>query len=488
MVQLRDRIKELKYSLITEFYAPQRELLIDILRRFDRLYRERKRQAGALDFADLEEFAVRLLVEHPDTRARLQSQFDHILMDEFQDTNGQQAQLLKHLRPPDRFYAVGDINQSIFGFRHAEPQGFSRLSRGHRAPRQAPGQPGRQFPQPAGDSERRRDHRRGAPGIEPRSLVAGRKFEKPRPVCVDVLAATELEMEAQWVARRILELLEAEPEFGFKDVAVLVRNTEVMAAFAAAFDKAGIPYLVNRGKGFYETREVNDLTCLLRVIANPRDEISLAAVLRSPLVAASDESLLRLKIMGDNLGASLMRLAPETGAEFDAEDHARLTRFRDRLREWRIRREYVSFDRLLLAAIDDCGYRGGPNIDKFLAQARDAASPHVAGRIRGGAGAGPRLQPARAGCAAGRFRQRRQGDDRAFRQGSGVSDRVRGGAAQGRGDQSAGGGVFSADRAGSALAQPRRARRQGRSVPARDPRRASQSGRTRKAIGCSTWP
>jgi ATP-dependent exoDNAse (exonuclease V) beta subunit len=119
---------------------------------------------------------------------------------------------------------------------------------------------------------------------------------------------------------------------------------------------------------------VNDLTSLLRVIANPRDEVSLAAVLRSPLVAASDESLLRLKTMGDNLGASLMRLAPETAAEFDAEDYARLARFRGRLREWRIRREYVSFDRLLLAAIDDCGYQGGPNIGKFLAQARDAAA------------------------------------------------------------------------------------------------------------------
>jgi ATP-dependent exoDNAse (exonuclease V) beta subunit len=369
VVELRERIKELKYPLITEFYAPQREMLVDILRRFDRQYRERKRQAGALDFADLEEFAVRLLVEHPDTRARLQSQFDHVLMDEFQDTNGQQAQLLTHVRPPDRFYAVGDINQSIYGFRHAEPQGFSdyraEIERsGRRLVNLADNF--RSRPEILSAVETIVD---GAPGIEPRRLTAGRKFEKPRPVCVDVVAAADLEMEAQSVARRILEA-----DFDFKDVAVLVRNTEVMAAFAAAFDKAGIPYLVNRGKGFYETREVNDLTSLLRVIANPRDEISLAAVLRSPLVAASDESLLRLKIMGDNLGASLMRLAAETGAEFDAEDYGKLTRFRDRLREWRVRREYVSFDRLLLAAIDDCGYRGGPNIDKFLTQARDAAS------------------------------------------------------------------------------------------------------------------
>jgi ATP-dependent exoDNAse (exonuclease V) beta subunit len=365
VIGLRERIKELKYSAITEFYAPQRELLIDILRRFDLLYRERKRQAGVLDFADLEEFAVRLLVSHPDTRARIQGQFDHVLMDEFQDTNGQQAHLLELVRPPDRFYAVGDINQSIYGFRHAEPQGFldyrAEVERG-----------GRRLVNLADNFRSRPEILsaveaivEGVDGVEPRSLVAARNFEQPRPVCVDVLAAADLEMEAQWVARRILEA-----GFDFKDVAVLVRNSEVMAAFAAAFDKAGVPYLVNRGKGFYETREVNDLTCLLRIIANPRDEISLAAVLRSPLVAASDESLLRLKIMGDNLGASLMRL----GAEFDGEDSGKLARFRDHLREWRIRREYVSFDRLLLAAIDDCGYPGGPNVDKFLAQARDAAS------------------------------------------------------------------------------------------------------------------
>ncbi len=355
--------------MITEFYAPQRELLIDILRRFDRQYRERKRQAGALDFADLEEFAVRLLVAHPDTRARIQGQFDHILMDEFQDTNGQQAHLLELVRPPDRFYAVGDINQSIYGFRHAEPQGFLDYRaeverRGRRLVNLADNF--RSRPEILSAVETIVD---GVNGVERRSLVAGREFEQPRPVCVDVVAATDLEMEAQWVARRILEA-----DFDFKDVAVLVRNTDVMAAFAAAFDKAGIPYLVNRGKGFYETREVNDLTSLLRVIANPRDEISLATVLRSPLVAASDESLLRLKMMGDNIGASLMRLASESGAEFDAEDYGKLSRFRDRLREWRVRREYVSFDRLLLAAIDDCGYRGGPNIDKFLAQARNAAS------------------------------------------------------------------------------------------------------------------
>jgi ATP-dependent exoDNAse (exonuclease V) beta subunit len=164
-----------------------------------------------------------------------------------------------------------------------------------------------------------------------------------------------------------------------RDFAVLVRNTEVIPDFTTAFDEAGIPYVVNRGKGFYETREVNDLTHLLRTIANPRDEISLAAVLRSPLVGASDEALLGLKALGENIGAQLMRLGPDTIADFDPADRSKLIGFRDRLRGWRARREYVTFDRLLLEAMDQCGYRpesgarGAANIEKFLAQAREAS-------------------------------------------------------------------------------------------------------------------
>jgi ATP-dependent helicase/nuclease subunit A len=365
--RMREQIEESEYALITTLYAPQRELLIEILRRFDRLYRERKEQAGALDFADLEEFTVSLLADHPDTRARLRRQFDHILMDEFQDTNGQQARLIQLIRPPDRFYAVGDINQSIFGFRHAEPAGFT-------AYRDDVTARSRHLVQLVDNFRSRADILRavetvtaGTPGIEDRPLVAGRKFDDAPDYSVEVIAALDLAVEAQSVARRVLEFT----DFAFQDIAVLVRNTEVIPEFTAAFDAAAIPYVVNRGRGFYDSREVNDLTHLLRVIANPRDEISLAVVLRSPLVNVSDEALLRLKMNGDTLGGALAHTNP---SDYGPADHARLAQFAARLHEWRQRRDYITFDRLLLSAIDDCGYPYSANLDKFLAQARDAAA------------------------------------------------------------------------------------------------------------------
>ena len=93
------------------------------------MYGERKRAMSVLDYADLEAFAVRLLAENCDVRARVRDQFQHVLMDEFQDTNGQQSKLLGLLRAPGVFFAVGDVNQSIYGFRHADPEVLPRLSR-----------------------------------------------------------------------------------------------------------------------------------------------------------------------------------------------------------------------------------------------------------------------------------------------------------------------------------------------------------------------
>jgi ATP-dependent exoDNAse (exonuclease V) beta subunit len=382
---LKEQAGDLTYSLITELYRHERRTLFDILRRFDQIYRERKQRAGTLDFADLEEFAVRFLDRDPQARARLKAQFDHILMDEFQDTNPQQVRLLELVRSPGRFYAVGDVNQSIFGFRHAEPAGFeryrdeveaagSRLVRLHDNFRSRP-QILRAVEQIT----------TGAPGIEIRTLVPQREFTRPSDVAVEAICASAddpaaaLEIEARWVARRVVELLDELPEFTYKDVALLVRNTEVIPQFAAALEEAGVPYAVNRGRGFYDSREVNDLVHLLRVIANPRDEISLAVVLRSPLVAVSDEALLAMRVLAVNLSGALSCLDSETESEFEADDFRALTHFRDRLRRWRLERESVGFDRLLADAIDDCGYRssngarGAANIDKLMGQARAAA-------------------------------------------------------------------------------------------------------------------
>ena len=365
--------------LIARYYAPQRALLEAALGRLEGRYRARKQALNALDFADLEEQAIRLLGEDGGLRQRVQESFDEILMDELQDTNPLQAALIDLVRRPDRFFAVGDINQSIYGFRHAEPEVFREYRRDLEAQ-------GRVV------DRLRENHRSraeilsavetilaGAPGMEPHELVAKGKFAEKREPSFEVIAAVEATtedaavLEAQLVARRIRDLTDAGAA-EFSGVAVLVRNVKALPAFEEAFHLFDVPYVIARAKGFYEAQEVADLTHCLRVLANPSDEISLAAVLRSPLVAVSDETLFRLKERG-SLADALARL--DDDASLDAGDLEKLREFRARLRAWRAEADDLPPDRLLARILGAAGYedaleaRARANVRKLLALVRD---------------------------------------------------------------------------------------------------------------------
>ena len=382
---------ELLSECVTSMHADDRDALISVLERFDALYAQAKRERGMLDFADLEFYAVRLLETHPEIRDKLRQHFVQIMMDEFQDTNGQQEKLMALLRGADNFYAVGDINQSIFGFRHTTPEVFRRY-------REVVQQTGKHYAELVENWRSRPeillavetilDQREG---IVPRRLIAAKKRPAKRVPSVEVIAVEQPEeedgtaIEAQWVAQRMLELRGTlslgERKARFGDMAVLVRNSAVFAAFAAAFERAGVRYVQSRKRGFLQTREALDLTHLLRTIANPRDEISLAVVLRSPLVALSDESILRLETIAGNLGDALARLTETQAAQFEELDAARLLEFRKNLVAWREAQPHISLDRLLLRALDDCASPYEPNtdegttIDKFLEIARSAGVP-----------------------------------------------------------------------------------------------------------------
>ena len=239
--------KVLLTDLVTKEHTRDRAALISVLERFDALYSNEKRKRGWLDFSDLEFYAVRLLETHPAIRAKLREHFLQIMMDEFQDTNGQQEKLMDLLRAPDRFYAVGDINQSIFGFRYSSPEVF------------------RKYRDQVRDAGKHHvdlvENWRSRPeillavetilakreGIEPRRLVAAKQRPKKREPSVEVIAVEAPEgvdgneLEAAWVAERMLamhgKLRVHDRKAEFRDMAVLVRNSSVFEAFAEAFEQ-----------------------------------------------------------------------------------------------------------------------------------------------------------------------------------------------------------------------------------------------------------
>lgn len=376
-------------AVIGALFGGEKQFLREALVRFDSLYRAGKRAAAVLDFADLEEQAIRMLSERIDVCARVQQSFDAVLMDELQDTNPLQWQLMDLLRRPDRFFAVGDINQSIYGFRHAEPDVFrvyrstieqrglavDLLAENYRSRPEIVSTVGRIFD--------------GAPGIEPVELDARGSFTLKTEPSVELIVAATAGLEARWVARRVREL-EGKLMVGppdkprvarFADMAVLVRTAACVEPLAAAFAEYQVPYLQSKGRTFFAAREVLDMINWLRVLANPRDEVSLAAVLRSPLVGAGDETILRLKARGE-LWASLVAL-DDSVTGFEQSDVQRLLAARELIVDSRGLSTCVSPDLLVARALDDSGYLDGieararANIEKFLAMIRNlaAASP-----------------------------------------------------------------------------------------------------------------
>ena len=358
----RGRPKPSEGSGPVEFQA-QRAWIAGVLQEVDRRYRGWKRAAGLVDFPDLAELAVGILEKGRGRRLP----FQHVLVDENQDTNPLQAKLIALLREHASegcvLFAVGDINQSIYGFRDADPEVFRDFREAVRAGGGEVVELQENFrsrPEILLAAERLLA---GAAGIETRPLVARRGLPPKDDPSVEVTVvrhrkkAIARRREGRHVAARVMEL-RGRLKIGdpartpaWRDFAVLVRTHNLVREFYKHLREAAIPCQVAGGAGFFEAREVRDFMCLLQVLSNPRDEIRLAAVLCSPLVGVSDETLLRLKLDVQNLADALRGEVIVPG-----EDGRRLRTFVERLARWRGSSDSIPPDLLIWRILSETGY------------------------------------------------------------------------------------------------------------------------------------
>lgn len=299
--------------------GPALASLDTLLRAFGERYARAKRAASAVDFADLELLAVRLLRERPDVREREAGGLRRVMVDELQDINGVQLELLELLAPAG-WFAVGDAAQSIYGFRNADVALFRER---------------RAALLPAGAALELRSSFRGHPAVlDVVNVVSGAAIEDVAPL-VAARAAAEPDGEPRvellvtersgWSAEEVMPAGEQPPcppwrmaeartlaarigeliagGLRARDVVVLLRAATDLGAYERALDDAGVPTYVIGGRGFWGRREVADLVAWLAVVANARDEPRLWEVLASPLVGLGSGGLVHVAAAARDAGA-----------------------------------------------------------------------------------------------------------------------------------------------------------------------------------------
>lgn len=361
-----------------------------------------KAERALLDFNDLERLTVQLLNEHPNVAERYASaEFQHLMVDEFQDTNVSQREILYRLSgmAPGKLFVVGDPRQSIYAFRGADVSVFHAVQADIVA----------QGGQSVGLSRSFRTHRQLVATFNDlfgRLMFAGASYEvdygdgmsAERPaqdfhrhpfemILLDkVDKAQTAEDLRNWEAAEIAHYLHSlfaqqapvydkdlrdYRPFQYGDAAILFRSFNRVAQFEAVFKSAGLPYVTLAGKGYFDRQEVWDMLNLLRVLHNPADDLALASVLRSPMFGFSDDELLWLRLSGhQRLWDALM--------ECDWADFARVT-----LTDLARLAGRVTVVELLTAALDATAYdaivsglpdgaRRRGNLEKLMDKARQS--------------------------------------------------------------------------------------------------------------------
>jgi ATP-dependent helicase/nuclease subunit A len=368
------------------------ETLLRLAREFAGKFSERKQADGVLDFHDLEQFALKLLWDFGDnqptaTAESWRKKLRFIFVDEYQDINAAQDKIIAALsRDGDgaNRFLVGDVKQSIYRFRLADPRIFRDYARDWR------GKSGQTIPLADnfrsresllnlvnsvfsllmreeiggvnyddaaklkfGDPKKRGDfsaERDSAPRAELLLRLKAGRNESPESDDESGLNGLadleESEKEARLVARHLKKLVAEKHKIWddekkvfraveWRDMAILLRAPSGKAEiFAKQFDHAGIPLVVERG-GFYDSSEVLDLLGVLQLLDNPLQDVPVIAVLRSPLVGLSLDELAEIRLVTDGHFWFALNQAKSPKSKVQSETRAKIEQFLERFQRWR---------------------------------------------------------------------------------------------------------------------------------------------------------
>jgi len=261
----------------------------EIVHRIYQRYQQLLSQGRAVDFDDLLMKTVQLFQDQPQILKRYQSNYVHILVDEFQDTNIVQYMLMKHLAGKYRnLCVVGDPDQSIYSWRFADLRNILSFEK--------------DYPE-AKVVFLEQNYRSTKTILEVATDVISVNMQrKPKNLWTEnedgasiiVIESYNAEGEAQSVVNEIEKLIGQE-QISLKDCAVMYRVNAQSRALEETFLRYGVPYKLVGGTRFYQRREVKDIIAYLRIIHNPQDNVSLIRIINVPVRGIGQRTLSHLQ-------------------------------------------------------------------------------------------------------------------------------------------------------------------------------------------------
>jgi ATP-dependent DNA helicase UvrD/PcrA len=316
------------------------------------LYEKRMLEANAMDFDDLLVRTVNALELFEEVRERWRRTFRHVLVDEYQDTNRAQYRLLQLLAADHgNLMVVGDDDQSVYGFRHADIRNILDFER--------------DFPE-AEVVKLEQNYRSTQTILSAANAVVERNRQRrPKRLWTELAGGEPLRLselsdeheEARWVAAEI-ERLGEEEEVRREDVAIFYRTNAMSRVLEDTLVRFELPYQVIGGTKFYERAEIKDAIAYLSLLVNPADQVSFGRVVNSPRRGIGKTSQGRIAAHANTTGLPIWEVAgrAEEVPGLGAAAIKAVSRFHETMEGLRARVDSAPVAALLEATLHETGY------------------------------------------------------------------------------------------------------------------------------------
>lgn len=365
---VRDFLEKIKHLSTIEKYQPEARVLAENLQKFVLyfydVYLERKRSENAFEYSDIAHFAIKILEENPDVAMAYRNKYSEIMIDEYQDTSHVQEAMLRLLSKngdgSDNLFMVGDIKQSIYGFRLADPRLFLKKYTAY-ADETNPNQLIRlkeNFRSRGEVLSFTNEVFKHLMDEEVGEMIYGKEEELVQGNLVDYPEQLEENFypelllyeedtsedeseqmsdgEIKVVAQQIKELIESDENLEYKDIALLVRSKSQNNKIEDILKAYDIPVVLDEGRvDFLKSLEVTLILDVLRAIDNPLYDIPLVATLRSPMFNFTEDELTRISLNAGSDTRFWQKLQLNDSELINKALKTKIASFLEKFTEWR---------------------------------------------------------------------------------------------------------------------------------------------------------